>query len=114
MGRGEAEASVSTSFLTSTQTKRIGVIKLILKRGTTDPHSHSQAHHRVPIAMQLATTGIPFEEVMPKYGHETFPCEGSREGIWGLSTRIWGGRQPYKLAVSHRMLAQLISNCCLQ
>ena len=41
----------TTSLLTSTQRKRERA--LILKRGTADPHSHSQAHHtnRLPTSM---------------------------------------------------------------
>lgn len=35
----------------------MGVTIMILKRGTTDPCSHSQEHHRLRTAMQLATTG---------------------------------------------------------
>lgn len=56
--------------------------------------------HKLIIEYQLQSNllqqGVPFEEVMPKSGHEAFPCEGSKGGIWGLSTRIWGGLQPHK------------------
>lgn len=62
----------------------MGVTVWSLKRGTTNRYSHSQAHHRLPTTTELSTMGIPFEEVRPKYGHEAFPCEGSKGGYLGI------------------------------
>lgn len=110
MRRGKTRAKMTELFfLTSTQRKRGWELLYGLSKGDNRSYSHSQTHHRLPTAKQLATTGgIPFEEVMPKSGHEAFPCEGSKEGIWGLSTRIWGGLQPHKqLCATECLLSSL-------
>lgn len=109
-GKGENWSKDDIAFfLTWTQRKRGWELLYGLSKGGQQTHIHSQTHHRLPTAKQLATTGgFLLKRSCQKSGHEAFPCKGSKEGIWGLSMRIWGRLQPHKqLWVTECLLSSL-------
>lgn len=98
---------------TNSEEERMGVLVLTLKRATTDIHTHKLITDYQP-QFNLLQQGFLLKRSCQNMV-EAFPCEGSStRGMWELPTRIWGGLQPHNLAVGYRMLAQLISTCCLQ
>lgn len=115
-GVGRGSKGDTTSFLTQLRGREKGHYHTDSQKGDNRATFTltSSSHEITNPNATCCNRGISFEEVMPKFGHEAFPCEGSKRGISGLSMSIWGGLQLHKLAVGQRMLAQLISTCCLQ
>lgn len=68
----------------------MGVTILTIKSGTTDPHSHSQAHDSLPTAMQLATTrGFPLKSSCQNLVMRLFHVKGAK-GVSGECPRESG------------------------